>query len=228
MPPLEQAYGPTLSSSFCALSVAVDLDDGGVDHGVLHAPITAFPQPGPDQRLCPGANRSDFSSRLTHVLDRQCRQEPEGEVEPSIQSAGAHSDKTSDAETGRLELLPQFLRPYEHCRVMSAGWQKLDELFPDRHHYKRRQRRPVDGVEEKQSIGTQNAPDFGQHATETLDMFKHVDANYDIEDAVGKGQALTAADEIVDFDILEFGLLPRGGKRPLRWVDAGDRRASLL
>lgn len=38
MPPLEGLW-PGSESPFCALAVAVDLDDGGIDHGVFHIVI---------------------------------------------------------------------------------------------------------------------------------------------------------------------------------------------
>src|SRR5205809_2047233 len=38
MPPFD-GRSPGFESPFCALSVAVDLDDGGVDHGVFHVGI---------------------------------------------------------------------------------------------------------------------------------------------------------------------------------------------
>jgi len=38
MPPFERRW-PGFGSPFCALSVAVDLDDGGIDHGVFHVGI---------------------------------------------------------------------------------------------------------------------------------------------------------------------------------------------
>jgi hypothetical protein len=50
-------------SPFCALSVAVDLDDGGVDHGVFHVGIVGVgvKQPSPDIRLHPVAEAREYA-----------------------------------------------------------------------------------------------------------------------------------------------------------------------
>src|SRR6185369_17921206 len=50
-------------SPFCALSVAVDLDDGGVDHSVFHVGIVGdgVEQPLPDIRLHPVAEAREYA-----------------------------------------------------------------------------------------------------------------------------------------------------------------------
>jgi hypothetical protein len=52
-----------LGPPFCALSVAVDLDDGGVDHSVFHVGIVGagVEQPLPDTRLRPVAKARETS-----------------------------------------------------------------------------------------------------------------------------------------------------------------------
>ena len=42
-------------------------------------------------------------------------------------------------------------------------------------------------VKEKHPAGAQHAPDFKQHSLEILYMFQYIDADDNVEDAVGKG-----------------------------------------
>jgi hypothetical protein len=62
MPPFERPIA-WLWSPFCALSVAVDLDDGGVDYRVFHVGIVGdgIEQSLPDTRLRPVAEAREYA-----------------------------------------------------------------------------------------------------------------------------------------------------------------------
>src|SRR3978361_679397 len=60
---LSNGRSPGFGSPFCALSVTVDLDDCGVDHGVFHVRIVGdgVEQPLPDIRLHPVAEAREYA-----------------------------------------------------------------------------------------------------------------------------------------------------------------------
>jgi hypothetical protein len=119
MPPFERPW-PGFESPFCALAVAVDLDDGGVDHSVFHVGIVAdsIEQPFPDICLHPVAEPREHA---VPVAER-ARQ-----IAPGTASAGDPQHRLHKqpvilaatpgiarlAKTQRLHLRPLGVRQYE-------------------------------------------------------------------------------------------------------------------
>jgi hypothetical protein len=131
MPPLERPIvWPEVP--FCTLSVAVDLDDGGVDHGVFHARIIrhGIDQPlenasfGPiakaredaasmAERRRKGAPRPAQTDYPTHRLDKQ----------PVVLGAAPGIAPLTKAR--RLHLCPSGVCQYWPVRSLSCGRLRL-------------------------------------------------------------------------------------------------------
>ena len=120
MPPLERAYGLASESPFCALSVAMDLDDGGIDHGVLHIRLisSSLEKPYENIGLHPVAVALEdaCSSCRRMAEDRargSCSRDPQHRFDkaPVITAAAARVRRL--AQTMRLHLRPLGVGQYK-------------------------------------------------------------------------------------------------------------------
>jgi len=119
MPPLERPMA-WLCVPFCALSVAMDLDDGGVDHGVFHIwRIGAgLEKPFENPRFDPVAvaleNRVPVAEQRRKITPRASRpHDPKYRFHEAAVVASAAPGVRRLTQAMRLHLRPLGVRQYE-------------------------------------------------------------------------------------------------------------------
>ena len=99
-------------------------------------------------------------ARDAHILDCECLQSPERNVELSIDPARAETDKRLDLKTGAYQFLPEFLGANEEARVVSSTGQQTNDGLAQSDHHQRGYPSAVNRIEEEHSIGSKHPSNF--------------------------------------------------------------------
>src|SRR5690554_1745252 len=119
--PLSSALWPGSESPFCALAVAVDLDDGGIDHGVFHVRLVGARFKNPSKNI-------GFHPVAVSLEDRVPFAEMRRQITPGTAGARDPENRLKKkpvvaAAAAGIRRLPQtmrlHLRPLGVCQYVS-------------------------------------------------------------------------------------------------------------